>query len=462
MTNTYALTALSPLDGRYTSQLRDVASLFSEFSLIKHRVSVEIEYLLFLAEQGCIPPFTPAQRDHLHSLATSFSVEDAGEVKSIEQTTRHDVKAVEYWLRQKMRAAHVPGDEYLHLALTSEDINGLAYALMVRSGVSLLQKSLHEIERVLVEMIVRDAQTPLLAKTHGQEAVPTTVGKELAVFGVRLLEELQELSEISIEGKLTGAVGNFNAHVVAFPTKNWQALSVQFVTSLGLKPNLTTTQILPPESNLRVFASLHRINGILLDLNQDMWRYISDHVFIQDVAAGQVGSSTMPQKLNPIDFENSEGNLGLANALFTFFLQKLPVSRLQRDLSDSTVKRSFGSAFGYCQLAYLSLVKGLRKLHVNQPLLDRQLDEHWEVLAEADQIILRQHGNADAYDMLRQRTQGKQFRLRDRVELIGALPVSADVRATLESLTPETYLGLAPKIAFDAAQRITHYLEGVS
>lgn len=462
MLNTHvALTALTPLDGRYNSQLTDLANLFSEFALMKQRVHVEVAYLIFMSEAGCFPGLTPSHKDQLVNISTNFSLSDAETVKQIEQTTRHDVKAVEYFIRQKIADLSIPLAEYVHLALTSEDVNSLAYSLMIQDCQrQVLLPSLCELLRQLSELAESTAETPMLAKTHGQVAVPTTVGKELAVFAIRLLTELEELEGIQIEAKLTGAVGNFNAHVVAFPKQDWLALSDQFVRSFNLKPSLDTTQILPTESYSRLFSSLVRINSILLDLNQDIWRYISDHVFGQKVADGQVGSSTMPQKVNPIDFENSEGNLGLANSLLMFFIQKLPISRLQRDLSDSTVKRSIGTAFGYCHLAYTSLHKGLLKITVNEQKLTADLESHWEVLAEAFQVILRIEGDEAGYEKLKTFTQGKQMTKADITAFVESLSISAAGKQKLLELAPHTYLGLAPQITHRAVQRINRYLKG--
>lgn len=395
-------------------------------------------------------------------ISSDFSREDAEHVKALEAQTHHDAKAVEYFLREKMNDKKLPGGEFIHLALTSEDVNSIAYSLMISQGKAELGKTLRSVLKLLAEMAEHHAVVPMMARTHGQEAVPTTVGKEIAVFATRLLGELQRFDALPIEAKLTGAVGNFNAHQVAFPDKYWPQLSQEFITSLGLEPNLMTTQILPTESYSALFANLVQINGILLDLNQDIWRYVSDHWFGQRVEKSQVGSSTMPQKVNPIDFENSEGNLGLANALLMFFIQKLPVSRLQRDLSDSTVKRSIGSAFGYCQLAYSSLLKGLPKLTVNQQKISADLGDHWEVLAEAIQVILRLEGDDDGYEKLRLLTQGKQLTESEVHAFIESLDVSEEIKKRLSALRPETYLGIAPELTDQAVQRINRYLKGVS
>lgn len=458
-----ALTALSPLDGRYHSQLTDLANLFSEFALIKQRVRVEVEYLLFLSKHGCVPSFSEMDQNRLREIVSHFSVEDAQAVKDIEKKTKHDVKAVEYFLRQRMIELELPGTAFLHLALTSEDVNSIAYSLMIQeSKTEIMLPKLNDVLRQLTTLIEKTAKTPMLARTHGQEAVPTTVGKELAVFAMRLLPELEAMTQYTVEAKLTGAVGNFNAHIVAFPEKDWLLLSEEFVESLGLTPTLFTTQILATESYSELFSRLVRVNGVLLDLNQDIWRYISDHYFGQHIEEGQVGSSTMPQKINPIDFENSEGNIGLANSLFTFFIQKLPISRLQRDLSDSTVKRSIGSAFGYSALAYTSLSKGLQKLSVNEIKMREDLERHWEVLAEAVQVVLRKEGDDDGYEKLKTFSQGKKLGREELAGFINALQISEEAKRELQLLTPENYIGLSPLIAQRAVQRINQYLEGAS
>lgn len=457
------LTALSPLDGRYHSQLTALANLFSEFGFFRYRVQVEVEYLIFLSQKQCIPSLSSEQKQQLREVSAKFSLEDAASIKQLEYQTKHDVKAVELFLRQQLTQRQLPGGQHLHLALTSEDVNSLAYSLMIQAArEEILLPELKKLLEQLADFATQQAETSMLARTHGQAAVPTTVGKEFANVAVRLMKELRELEHIQIEAKLTGAVGNFNAHVVTFPDHDWQALSREFVESFGLTAELFTTQILPAESYSRLFASLQRVNSILIDLNQDIWRYISDGYFSQKAEAGQVGSSTMPQKVNPIEFENSEGNLGLANSLLGFFIQKLPVSRLQRDLSDSTVKRSIGSAFGYCLLGYASLRKGAAKLSVNTKELGRELNQHWEVLAEALQVVLRLHGDAQGYEKLKTFSQGKRLTQHDVEEFIDSLPASQEVKATLHNLQPTTYLGLASELTHLAVKDVTNYLQGES
>lgn len=455
-----ALTALSPLDGRYSKHLSDLAALFSDFALTKSRVAVEVEYLIFLAKKKLIPRFSVAQRQELRLLVARFSIEDAQAIQAIERKTRHDVKAVEYFIRDFLKTHQLPNEAFVHVALTSEDTNALAYGLLLKQAKEeVVFPTLKSLLRSVSDFIGDYRMTPMLARTHGQPAVPTTVGKEFAVFGQRLLTELEILYSEEIEGKLTGAVGNLNAHAVTFTNESMLSLSEEFVVSLGLKPNLVTTQILPAESYTRMFSSLVRINAILLDLSQDCWRYISDGYFVQKTASGQVGSSTMPQKVNPIDFENSEGNLGLANALLVYFIQKLPVSRLQRDLSDSTVKRNFGTALGYCLLAYQSLQRGLANIAVKQDGLEVMLLDHWEVLAEAYQVVLRRHGVSDGYEQLKNLTQGKQLSDEAARSWIGGLSVDRKVKQELAAITPLTYLGSALEICTLVSTRIEQFFE---
>ncbi len=391
----------------------------------------------------------------------NFSVEDAEAILLIEKETQHDVKAVEYYVRRYFKAHRLPNEEYVHLALTSEDTNALAYGLMLQQALE--EVLIPEFFSVLAEVAdfsQKNKAVPMLARTHGQMAIPTTVGKEMAVFGQRLLSELEYLLTFKVEGKMTGAVGNLSAHTLAFIDESPLQISKEFVSSLGLKPNLVTTQILPSESYTRIFSSLVRINGILLDLSQDCWRYISDGYFGQKVDPGQVGSSTMPQKINPIDFENCEGNLGLANSLLNHFIQKLPVSRLQRDLSDSTVKRSFGSALGYCLLAYQSLQKGMAKIEVRHEFVASELSQHWEVLAEAYQIVLRRNKVSDGFEQLKALTQGKQLTEADARAWIGEVFADRKVKQELASLTPLNYLGVAVEITEDVTRRIAVFLKG--
>lgn len=442
-----ALLALSPLDGRYASQLSELSLYFSEFSLIKKRVYIEIEYLIFLSEHDVIPAYSPKDKTLLRSLYLKFSSESAQEIKQIEKKIHHDVKAIEYFIREKMIQADIKGTEYIHIGLTSEDINNCAYSITIHEALhGVLIPELKKIIKTLVDHSRKYADATMLARTHGQPAVPTTMGKEVIVFAVRLSAQVAELSQIQIEGKLNGAVGNFNAHSAAYPDIDWLDLSTKFIEHLNLKPQLYTTQILPPDSYISVFQILSHINGILLNLNQDMWRYISDGMLVQKVEKNHVGSSTMPQKVNPIDFENSEGNLGIANALLQHFSEKLVISRLQRDLSDSTVKRSIGTAFGHCLLAYKSCAKGLSKISFNQEKADQELAAHVEVIAEGIQTILRTTGDEAAYEKLKELSRGKKVDQETINTFIESLNIDTKVMNRLQQLTPHSYDGMAKKL----------------
>jgi adenylosuccinate lyase len=460
MSDDITLTSLSPLDGRYRSQLTDIAALFSEHSLIFHRLHVEIEYILFLADNSVVPQLSVAEKKALRKIVKSFTLGDAQEIKKIEEKTHHDVKAVEYFLRHKLESLSIPIEEYVHLALTSEDTNSLALGLMMKKfqqTVALPQ--LRTLLEKIAEIADEHAETAMLARTHGQPAVPTTLGKEFLVFAHRLYEEMLVLEKHQFKAKMSGAVGNFNAHHVAFSTHDWPKLGEQFIRSLGLQPAPFSTQIVPAETYTQFFSMLVRINTILIDLNQDMWRYISDGYLIQKNAKGQVGSSTMPHKVNPIDFENSEGNLGLANSLLTFFIQKLPISRLQRDLSDSTVKRSFGSALAYASLGYRSLLKGLHKISAHEKRLHDELDNHWEIVSEGLQVVLRASGDSQGYEKLQTFLQGKHISKEDLQTFIESLDVTATTKKKLLAISPFSYTGLSSKITARGVALVTKYLK---
>jgi len=453
------LSALSPLDGRYRSKVIATSQVFSESALIARRVQVEVSYILWLSQLGLIPALTQKTARQVTDIAKNFSLTDAETIKKIEQTTHHDVKAVEYFLTQKLIVLKSPIASCVHLGLTSEDTNALAVGLCLKAGLQTgLLPKLRQVLTALADLGYQTADLPLLARTHGQPAVPTTLGKEILVFADRLRTELQVLEQLEVEGKLTGAVGNFNAHQIIWPNADWLKLSAEFITSLGLKPQLVTTQILPAESYSRIFSSLVRINGILLDLTQDIWRYISDGCLIQKPISGQVGSSTMPHKVNPIDFENAEGNLGLATNLLQHFIIKLPISRLQRDLSDSTVKRNFGVAFGYSELAYDSLLVGLKKLQPNHEYLAAELEAHWEVVTEGYQVLLRATGDTQGYQKLQQLVQGKIVTKALLHSWVKNLTVTSDLKTQLLALTPQNYIGLATQIAHRTYQTIIQYL----
>ena len=448
------LTALSPLDGRYQSKVEVLRPFFSEFALIRYRVRVEVEWLKALSHESAIEeiaPFSAATISVLDEVAATFSVADAMQVKVIEARTNHDVKAVEYWLKQRFAAnAEVQrAAEFIHFACTSEDINNLSYALMLRDALdAVIVPALTRLESELRQLAHQLADVPMLSHTHGQPASPTTLGKEMANVYYRLKRARQRVEAVELLGKINGAVGNYNAHLSAYPEIDWEAFAKRFVENLGLAFNPYTIQIEPHDYLAELCDALARFNTILIDLDRDLWGYISLGYFRQRVNAGEVGSSTMPHKVNPIDFENSEGNLGLANALLRHLAEKLPVSRWQRDLTDSTVLRNLGVAFGYALLAYESCLRGLGKLEVNRAALAADLDAAWEVLAEPIQTVMRRYGIANPYEQLKQLTRGKdgidQSALRSFIE---GLAIPKDAKEALLRLTPATYIGMAAKLA---------------
>jgi len=437
-----SLTAISPLDGRYQSKTKSLATYFSETALIKYRVVVEVKYLEFLLKVIKKP------------ISVTTLETEAQRVKDIEKTTHHDVKAVEYYLREKL--ANFPEVfPYIHLGLTSEDTNSCAYGLLLKDALkNEMLPTLKSLISTIADMADKYKSEPMMARTHGQPAVPTTLGKELMVFALRLHHEYQTLTNLPIEAKISGAVGNFSALQCAYPNLDWIKTTDHFIKELGLTPNHCTTQILPADSCIKVFQSFHLINSILIGFNQDIWRYISDGYFVQQIVKAETGSSTMPQKVNPIDFENSEGNLGLANALFAFFIEKLPISRLQRDLSDSTVKRNIGSAFAYGLLAYSSCISGLHKIHPDRERLQQELHDHWEIITEGIQTILRANGDAKAYESVKDFARGKSITSESTHHFIESLSVSPEVKQQLEALSPTTYLGLAEQLVSDGLDQI--------
>jgi adenylosuccinate lyase len=443
------LTALSPLDGRYRSKTASLATHFSEFGLVRNRVLIEIEWLKTLARQPQImelKPFSERAIARLDELAANFNIGDAEEVKHIEAETNHDVKAVEYFLRRHFRGDPEIESAYpfIHFACTSEDINNLAYALMLqRSRSEVMQPLMNRIADALAERAHRHASQPMLSRTHGQPASPTTVGKEFANFWYRLSRLITQFAEVPLLGKINGAVGNYNAHLIAYPDIDWPALARSFVEDFGLEWNPLTTQIEPHDCIAEFCHTLVRFNVVLLQLTRDLWGYISVGYFRQAAVAGEVGSSTMPHKINPIDFENSEGNLGLANALLDHLALKLPVSRWQRDLTDSTVLRNLGTALGHCVLAYEACLRGLGKLEIDETRLDQDLEQNWEVLAEAIQTLLRKHGSDDAYEQLKALTRGQRLDRDALRDFIRRLPLPPDAREVLLSLTPGRYIGNA-------------------
>ena len=449
-----SLTALSPLDGRYAAKVRPLQEHFSEFALIRERVAVEVAWLLALADEpsfDALKPFSAATRAELESAVSGFGIAEAERVKAIEATTNHDVKAVEYWLRERFAAnAEVAAAaELIHFACTSEDINNLAHARMVKAGRDrVLLPAIDRIVERLDALAKAHAGVAMLARTHGQPATPTTLGKEMANVAFRLRRARGILSKVELLGKVNGATGNFNAHVAAAPQVDWPKFAERFVTSMGLAYNPLTIQIEPHDALAEAFDAIARLNTILVDLNRDIWGYIALGYFRQKVKAGEVGSSTMPHKVNPIDFENSEGNLGLANALLRHLSEKLPVSRWQRDLTDSTVLRNVGVAFGHSLLAYDSCQRGLDKLEANPARIAADLDDAWDVLAEAVQTVMRAHRVPGSYEKLKELTRGKGGITREDLHaFVNTLPIPQEARARLLALTPATYVGLAPRLA---------------
>ena len=448
-----ALLALSPLDGRYAGKVDALRPIFSEYGLIKARVKVEVEWLLALADAPGIvelPPFSAAATARLRDLAASFSTAGAARVKAIERTTNHDVKAVEYFIKEQLGddAELVPALEFVHFACTSEDINNLSYALMLEQGRSeVLLPALDNVIATLRTLAHAQAAQPMLSRTHGQTASPTTLGKEIANVVARLERQRKQIAAVELTGKINGAVGNYNAHVIAYPEVNWPEFAQVFVEGLGIVFNPYTTQIEPHDNVAEISDATRRANIILIDLARDIWGYISLGYFKQTLKDGEVGSSTMPHKVNPIDFENAEGNFGLANALFEHFSAKLPISRWQRDLTDSTVLRALGTSFGHTLVALDSLAKGLGKLTVAPERLDADLDAAWEVLAEAVQTVMRRHGLPNPYEQLKALTRGQGINEQSMREFIESLDLPADAKQRLLELTPSGYAGLAESLA---------------
>lgn len=446
-----SLTALSPLDGRYRPKVRPLSDYFSEFALHRYRVMIEVE--VFTALLGAIHPdltgFDPDAFNRLTALYERFDAVDAEEIAQIERRTNHDLKAVEYYLKERIR--QIPGlaseVERIHLGLTSEDVNNLAYACMLRDALhDVLIPALLDVVQGIRDLAARNKAVPMLGRTHGQPASPTTLGKELAVFLHRLAPEINALHRFQLTGKLNGATGTFGALAFAYPEVDWIAFSDRVIRRLGLLPNPITTQIEPHDRIAALADHLRRVHHVLLDFTQDMWRYVSDGVFRQKAIAGEVGSSAMPHKVNPIDFENSEGNLGLANALLGFFGEKLTKSRLQRDLSDSTVLRNLGVAFGHALLAYKSAAQGLRRVEADAARMRAELDAHPEVLAEAYQTVLRAQGHARPYEQLLELTRGQAVTLEALHAFVRGLEIDSETRERLLALTPAGYIGLAPQL----------------
>ena len=439
------LNLLSPLDGRYANTTAPLTNFFSEFAFLRDRVRVELNFLAALSKTGLIRPLSDSESAHLESILANFSNDDAELILDYERKTRHDVKAIEYFIQSKLQDTSsqdlLP---WIHFGLTSEDTNSLGQAIALKeSRDKIILPALQLLVTNLSDLALRYKTTPMLARTHGQYAVPTTLGKEFAVYIARLKKTCDDIASHRFEAKLTGAVGNFNALQAAASQVDWLSFSKDFVSSFDLEPNLFTTQILPYDNWVRYFDLIRLTNSILIDFAQDIWRYISDGYLKQAVVAGEVGSSTMPQKVNPIDFENAEGNLGVANSLFMHYAQKLTVSRLQRDLSDSTVRRTFGTALGHSLLAWTNFQRGLRRIAPDEEKLNAELNSHWEVVSEGAQTILRAAGKLDAYESLKEQTRGRVLTEADYKSWVASIEVDEEVRAQLASLSPQSYIGLA-------------------
>ena len=442
---------ISPLDGRYKKDTEKLSDYFSESALIRFRIQVEIEYLIALANQKHInelDPISKTDKSRLRKLYSSFSVEDAKRVKAIELATNHDVKAVEYYVRERLEKMNKKRlFPWIHFALTSEDVNNLAYSLMWQNAIKeIYDPELNMIIIKLTSIAKQFSTTPMLSLTHGQSATPTTFGKELAVFIQRLKRQHTQMNKHQLQGKFGGATGTWAAHYVAYPKIDWLQFAEKFILSLGLEPNLVTTQIEPHDSVVESYHMVIRVNNILIDFCRDIWFYISRGIVQQKKIPGEVGSSTMPHKINPIQFENAEGNLGIANALLNHLSNKLPTSRMQRDLTDSTTLRNQGAAMGHSYLACKNILKGLRRTTVNKKEMKKELNNHWEVLAEAVQTILRKSGSANAYEQLKQMTQGHTVTQESLLDFVTLLRLPEEDKERLKNLTPEDYIGIAPKL----------------
>ena len=460
--NIDSLLAISPIDGRYSNKCSELQEIFSEFGLIKRRVLVECTWLKALAAEPKIREckMTAVQVKAVDKVVSEFSVTDAQRVKDIEKTTNHDVKAVEYFLKEKLSAAfgcrpskpskhpNLPNIlEFIHFGCTSEDINNMSHALMLRDGQRVLRGAMDDMTKIIAQMAKKYAKVPMLAHTHGQPASPSTVGKELAVVSQRLKRQAAEIDRLVMPAKMNGAVGNFNAHLSAYPDVDWEKLSGKVIRTLGLRQNRLTTQIESHDGIAELFDAIQRWNSVLLDFDRDVWMYVSMGYFKQRTIKGEIGSSTMPHKVNPIDFENTEGNLGLANAVMGFMARKLAISRMQRDLTDSTTLRNMGVGFGYTLIAIRSTQKGLGKLELNVERLADDLDHNWEVLAEPIQTVMRKVGMDHPYERLKELTRGRRVNAEIMRDFVKALPLPKADKERLMKLTPSTYIGLAAQLA---------------
>ncbi|MGI1670258.1 MAG: adenylosuccinate lyase [Neptuniibacter sp.] len=443
-----ALTAVSPVDGRYGSKTADLRDVFSEYGLIRFRVEVEVRWLQKLAahpEITEVPPLSADANALLNSIVDNFGPEDAQAVKNIERTTNHDVKAVEYFIKDKFKdnAELMAINEFVHFACTSEDINNLSHALMLKNGLAVVLPQMQQVADEIAQMGREFAAQPMLSRTHGQTASPTTVGKEMANVAYRMQRQIKQLEGVELLGKINGAVGNYNAHISAYPDVDWEVNAKDFIESLGLNWNPYTTQIEPHDYIAELFDAVCRFNTILIDFDRDVWGYISQAYFKQKTIAGEVGSSTMPHKVNPIDFENSEGNLGIANAIMGHLAQKLPISRWQRDLTDSTVLRNMGVGFGYSMIAYQSSLKGISKLELNPTQLDNDLENAWEVLAEPIQTVMRRYAIEEPYEKLKALTRGQDMNKETILAFVDTLDMPEEAKQALKELSPHSYIGNA-------------------
>lgn len=443
-----SLTAISPVDGRYGRKTQSLRAIFSEYGLIYHRVLVEIRWLQALANHQDIPevmPFSGEASQLLEDILINFSEQDAQRIKDIEKTTNHDVKAVEYYLKEKI--SHSPElmqvNEFIHFACTSEDINNLSHALMLKAGRELLLDQYKAVNELIENMALDYAEISILCRTHGQPASPSTMGKEMANVAFRIQRQIRQISVLDMLGKINGAVGNYNAHFSAYPNLDWPAFAQSFVESLGIRFNPYTIQIEPHDYIAELFDASARLNTILIDFSRDIWSYISIGYFKQKTIAGEVGSSTMPHKVNPIDFENAEGNLGIANAIMTHLAQKLPISRWQRDLTDSTVLRNLGVGFGHVLIALDSLQRGISKLEVNQATIAADLDQNWEVLAEPIQTVMRRYGIEKPYEKLKELTRGQRVNQQIMQDFVATLDIPDEAKQLLMQMTPASYIGNA-------------------
>ena len=448
MSELSSLTAVSPIDGRYSTKTSSYRSIFSEYGLIRYRVEVEIRWLQCLANHPQIdevPSLSIGANQKLQAILDNFDESHATDIKNIEATTNHDVKAVEYFLKKQFEADAELNKikEFIHFACTSEDINNLAHGLMLKAGRNVLIDQLEQTSSMMTALAKAYAAIPMLARTHGQTASPTTVGKEIANVVARLRRQLNSINNVELLGKINGAVGNYNAHISAYPNIDWQANAQTFVEGLGLSWNPYTTQIEPHDYIAELFDAIARFNTVMIDFNRDIWGYISVGYFKQKTIAGEVGSSTMPHKVNPIDFENSEGNLGLANAIFQHLAGKLPISRWQRDLTDSTVLRNMGVGFGYCAIAYASVIKGMSKLEINEDKLATDLNNSWEVLAEPIQTIMRRYGVDEPYEKLKALTRGQKITPEILSNFVETLSIPESAKDDIRGMTPASYIGNA-------------------